>query len=70
MIVQTVRKNLVSIHTFDVYEGSHIEQGKKSIAFSLVFNDQNKTLETEAVDKMMKKITSRLNYEYQAEVRK
>jgi phenylalanyl-tRNA synthetase beta chain len=70
LIAQTVKKQLVSIHVFDVYEGSHIQEGKKSIAFNLVFNDVTKTLETEEVDKMMKKITSRLSYEYQAEVRK
>jgi phenylalanyl-tRNA synthetase beta chain len=70
LIAQTVKKQLVSLHVFDVYQGAHIEQGKKSIAFNLVFNDVTKTLETEEVDKLMKKITSRLSYEYQAVVRK
>lgn len=70
MIMQTVRKQLVSIHVFDVYEGSHIQDGMKSIAFNLVFNDTSKTLETDEVDKMMKKIISRLSYEFKAEVRK
>ena len=40
------------------------------MAFNLVFNDQQKTLETEAVDKLMKKIISRLSFEFKAEVRK
>lgn len=70
MIKQTVKKNLVSIKVFDVYQGSHIEKGKKSIAFSLVFNDSLKTLGAEDVDQMMKKITNRLSFSYQAEIRK
>ncbi len=70
MIAQTLRKQLVSLHVFDVYEGSHIQKGMKSIAFNLVFNDPTKTLETDEVDKMMKKVISRLSYEFKAEVRK
>ncbi|AUD65509.1 phenylalanine--tRNA ligase subunit beta [Tenericutes bacterium MZ-XQ] len=70
MIKQTLRQNLVELSVFDVYQGSHIETGKKSIAFNLVFNDSSKTLETQDVDKLMKKIVSRLAYEYKAEVRK
>ena len=69
LIKQTVKKNLVSIDVFDVYQGSHIEKGKKSIAFSLVFNDSEKTLATEDVDLLMKKITGRLSFSYQAIVR-
>lgn len=70
MIKQTLRQNLVELNVFDVYQGSHIEAGKKSIAFNLVFNDSSKTLETQDVDKLMKKVVSRLAYEYKAEVRK
>ena len=69
MIRQTVKKNLVSIDLFDVYQGSHIESGKKSIAFNLVFNDTDKTLATEDVDLLMKKITGRLSFSFQAVVR-
>lgn len=34
-------KLLESIQLFDVYEGSQIEEGYKSVAFSLVFRSQN-----------------------------
>lgn len=70
MIKQTLRQNLVELNVFDIYQGSHIETGKKSIAFNLIFNDANKTLETQDVDKLMKKVVSRLAYEYKAEIRK
>lgn len=69
MIEQTVRKNLVSIDIFDIYQGSHIEKGKKSIAFTLTFNDETKTLESEDVDALMKKIVKRLEFSYQAQIR-
>lgn len=69
MIEQTVRKQLVSIDIFDVYQGTNIETGKKSMAFSLVFNDKDKTLSTEEVDQLMKKITNRLAFSFKATVR-
>jgi len=69
MIEQTVRKNLVSIDIFDIYQGTHIEKGLKSIAFTLTFNDDSKTLESEDVDQLMKKIMKRLEFSYQAQIR-
>lgn len=69
MIKQTVKKNLVQIDVFDVYQGTHIEIGKKSIAFSLVFNDSDKTLGADDVDQLMKKITGRLSFSYKAAIR-
>ena len=70
LIEQTVRKNIIGIDIFDVYQGSHIEKGKKSIAFSMTFSDDTKTLLSEDVDQLMKKIIKRLQFEYQADIRK
>lgn len=69
LIAQTVRKYLVSLEVFDVYQGKHIEQGMKSVAFNIVFNDVHKTLESEEVDKLMKKVMIRLDRELDAKVR-
>ena len=69
VITQTVKKNLVSLDLFDVYQGEHIEAGKKSLAFRFVFNDDQQTLERETVDKLIKKVVSRLSHMYQASVR-
>ena len=69
MIEQTLKKNVKSVEVFDVYQGEHIEKGKKSIAFSLVLGDQEKTLSTEDVDQMMKKVMGRLTFSYKAVVR-
>lgn len=69
MIEQTLKKNLVSVEVFDVYQGQSIEKGKKSMAFSLILGDQEKTLSTEEVDQMMKKVVGRLTFSYKAVVR-
>ncbi len=45
---------------FDVYKGKQIEQGKKSVAYSLVFRNKEKTLSDEEVDSAMKKIFKEL----------
>ena len=45
-------KLLESIQLFDVYEGSQIEEGYKSVAFSLVFRSPERSLE----DKILKEL--------------
>ncbi|MFU8792839.1 MAG: phenylalanine--tRNA ligase subunit beta [Acholeplasmataceae bacterium] len=69
MIKQTGRPILTDVQIFDIYSGASIEPGKKSMAFRCVFNDQQKTLLAEDVDKVMKKITNRLGFSFQAVIR-
>jgi phenylalanyl-tRNA synthetase beta chain len=69
LISQTAKKNLVAIEVFDVYQGTHIEKGQKSIACSLQFNDPEKTLSSDDVDQLMKKITNRLSFSLKAVIR-
>ncbi len=61
-VEQTIRKsggsNVASITVFDVFEGSSVGEGKKSIAFSLTINSIEKTLTDADIDTMMKKIIS------------
>lgn len=47
---------LGDVKLFDVYEGEHLEQGKKSLAFSLKYLDPNRTLTDKEVDKTHEKI--------------
>ncbi|HHX56171.1 MAG TPA: phenylalanine--tRNA ligase subunit beta, partial [Clostridiales bacterium] len=47
---------LESYHLFDVYEGEQIEEGFKSMAYSIVFRDKDKTLKDEEVNTLMEKI--------------
>ena len=47
---------LESYQLFDVYEGSQIKQGYKSMAYSIVFRAKDKTLEEADVASAMKRI--------------
>ena len=49
-------KNLESYSLFDIYEGDQIEEGFKSIAYSIVFRAKDRTLEENDVSSAMKKI--------------
>lgn len=53
-------KLLESIQLFDVYEGSQIEAGFKSVAFNLVFRSNERSLETAEVNKAVDKILKEL----------
>ncbi len=49
-------KLLESYHLFDVYEGSQIAKGYKSVAYSITFRAKDRTLEDKEVGKVMDKI--------------
>ena len=49
-------KLLKEVHLFDLYEGERMEEGKKSLAFSLKYFDPEKTLTDEEVTKAHGKV--------------
>ena len=49
---------IISIDIFDVYEGSNIEQGKKSIAFNVKMQSMEKTLDEKTIEDVSQKIIS------------
>lgn len=49
---------------FDVYRGGNMEQGKKSVAFSLVLRDKSGTLVDETVNKMLSEALGILEQKY------
>ena len=53
-------KILESYELFDVYEGSQIKEGFKSVAYSIVFRAKDKTLEEAEITSAMKKILNGL----------
>ena len=61
MIVQRGGKILESYQLFDVYEGSQIKAGYKSMAYSVVFRAKDKTLEESEINTAMKKILNGLS---------
>ena len=60
IIKQRGGKTLKSIELFDVYTGSQIEEGYKSLAFSLTFRANDHTLKEKEITKTMNKILNGL----------
>ncbi len=56
MIRQRGGKKLEELTLFDIYEGSQIKEGFKSMAYSLLFRDKEKTMEDDEINSAMKKI--------------
>ena len=61
---------LTDIEVFDVYTGSNVADDKKSIAYSLTFNDSKKTLTDEEVNNLMEKVIENVSKKFSAEIRK
>lgn len=70
VIRQCGRTLIEEIKLFDIYKGKQIPQGKKSVAYSVVFRDPNKTLEEQDVNQVMEKILKRLEEKLHVELRK
>lgn len=60
MLEQRGGKILESYQLFDIYEGSQIKDGYKSMAYSIVFRAHDKTLEESEITGAMKKILNGL----------
>lgn len=62
-------QNLNQITLFDVYTGKQVEAGKKSLAFSLTFQSNDKTLTDAEIDKDIEKIVAKLRKDFAANLR-
>lgn len=69
IIFEAGKKLLTSVKVFDVYEGEHVEKGKKSIAFSLTYMDPNRTLTDEEVTAVHEKVLNALKEKANATLR-
>ncbi len=54
---------------FDIYKGNQIEKGKKSVAYSITYRAENRTLTDKEVEKIHNKILSTLSHVLGAELR-
>ncbi len=61
---------LMQTRLFDVFESEKLGAGKKSMAMSFTFQDEEKTLTDKDVDEMMQKIIVTFEKELNAEIRK
>jgi phenylalanyl-tRNA synthetase beta chain len=69
LIAQTGRPLLAGVQLFDVFRGEQIGTGKKSLAYNLTFQAEDRTLTDKVVAKQQAKIVKRLERELGAKLR-
>lgn len=60
---------LIEVNLFDVYEGEHIEKGKKSVAFNLTYQSSEGTLTDEQLNQQIEDIITHLESKFSAKLR-
>ncbi|EIJ42675.1 phenylalanyl-tRNA synthetase, beta subunit [Beggiatoa alba B18LD] len=61
---------LTEVNLFDVYQGKGIEDGKKSLAIGLIFQEISRNLTESEIDKTLEQILSSLEHQLDAQLRK
>lgn len=69
-ILKNGGKYLKSVEIFDVYAGKNIPQGKKSIAFKLVYSSDEKTLTDTEIEESVTRVVKLVESGFNAELRK
>lgn len=73
-LIQVIRENagelLQQVQVFDVFTGSKLGEGKKSVAISLMYRHQDRTLTDEEVAQVTEKAVTVLQQTFGAELRK
>ena len=57
------------VELFDIYRGEQVGEGRKSMAFKIVFEPDDKPLQAEEIEKYIKKILGNLKFKLGAEIR-
>ncbi len=72
-IIDTIKENagqyIEKVSLFDIYQGAQIGEGKKSMAFNLIFVAEDRTLNVEEIDQTIKNILVALKDKLGAELR-
>ena len=69
IITKKGKKLLESVKLFDIYRDEKLGENKKSVAYSLIFRDKNKTLNDEEINNTMENIITELQKTLGAELR-
>ncbi len=70
MIYRKLSKDLLNKNIFkgseifDVYQGEHVEEGFKSVAFRIKMQDENATLTDEIIEQQMTSVREKLQKTY------
>ena len=68
--IKVTGRGLVSeAQVFDVYEGEHVEEGKKSVAISVTYGSEDHTLGEKEIIEMENRIKFELTKQFKAELR-
>lgn len=70
IITKKSKKILEKAQLFDIYRNERMGKDKKSVAYSLIFRDKNKTLSDEEISTIMNNIITELEKTLGAELRK
>lgn len=70
IVIKKAKKLLESMQLFDIYRSEKLGENKKSVAYSLIFRDKNKTLSDEEINRTMESIIAELEKTLGAELRK
>jgi phenylalanyl-tRNA synthetase beta chain len=69
VINETKQKNLVKVELFDVYEGDNLDEGMKSLAYQLTYQDTNDTLQEDAINAEFSKVIENLEEKLNVTIR-
>ena len=61
--------HLREVRIFDVYQGEHIEAGRKSLALTLTFQDPSRTLRDAQVNDLVDQVVTQLKQQFNASLR-
>ena len=69
-VIRGVDERVVQVEQFDEYQGKGVPEGKKSVAFHVMYQDVTKTLTTDEADALHAQLFTALETQLQAVIRK
>ncbi len=69
MILKSGKPLVAEVHLFDLYRGEQIGEGRKSLAYSIVYQAPDRTLTDDEVAKVRERIIKQLGEEAGAKLR-
>jgi len=69
IIIGEAKGAIRSIYLYDVYKGSQIKEGKKSLTYNLLFQSYERTMSDDEINGFMQSIIKRLQSDLNAELR-
>lgn len=67
--IEKIDKKIEKVELFDIYRGTGVTEGKKSVAISVVLRDKNKTLEEKEIIDITNKIIDKVGKSFGGELR-